>query len=309
MDCSVVPSKKHPDLCVVSTTDFFYPLVDDPFLQGKIACANVLSDMYAFGIDEVDNVLMLLASASNITNPNDRHIVTKLFIHGFDALCKEAGTTVTGGQTVVNPWPIIGGVAQSVCKMNEIIMPVNAVAGDVIVLTKPLGTQLAVNLKQWLQNETENKQWNDVKHVISKHNALRAYAMSCESMSRLNRTAARLMRKYGAHAATDVTGFGILGHASNLASNQKANVSFVIHTLPIFRGMRAVSELKKTFRLMEGYSAETSGGLFVCLPPASATAFCQELMSIDGQPAWIIGHVIPGDKSAVISSSVNVIEV
>jgi len=148
MDCSVIPSKKYKDLFVVSTTDFFYPLVEDPYTQGKIAAANVLSDMYALGVVDVDNLLMLLASSLNIKNLDDRNIVTKYMIKGFDDQCKMADTQVSGGQTVMNPWPIIGGVANSICKMQDIIMPVNAVVGDVIVLTKPLGTQVAVNAKQ-----------------------------------------------------------------------------------------------------------------------------------------------------------------
>src|SRR4051794_41167438 len=112
MDCSVVASHKYPDMCIVSTTDFFFPLVEDPYVQGRIACCNVLSDMYAMGVDEVDNVLMLLAASIDMPEP-DRSVCTRLIIRGFDDTCKLAGTAVTGGQTVKNPWPIIGGVAKS----------------------------------------------------------------------------------------------------------------------------------------------------------------------------------------------------
>ena len=81
-------------------------------------------------------------------------------------------------------------------------------------------------------------------------------------MSRLNRNAARLMHKYGAHAATDVTGFGVLGHANNLASNQKAEVSFILHTLPILANMvKIYKACGINFKLRDGFSAETSGGL------------------------------------------------
>jgi len=305
MDCSVIESKKYKDMYVVSTTDFFYPLVEDPYQQGRIACANVLSDMYAFGIYDIDNVLMLLAASTNIKNIDDRNIVTRNLIKGFDDLCKEAETQVSGGQTVLNPWPIIGGVAKSICKKQDFIMPVNAVSGDVIVLTKPLGTQVAVNVKQWLADE---KRWNDIKDIISKEDALRAYHLSALSMSRLNRNAARLMHKYGAHAATDVTGFGIIGHANNLAQNQKASVSFIFHTLPIIRGMKAVDDKKKIFRLLQGFSAETSGGLLICLPKDKASLYCQELEQMDGWQCFIIGDVVAGTHTASISSDVKVIE-
>jgi selenide,water dikinase len=86
-----------------------------------IACANVCSDMYAMGIYEIDNLLMILAASTDM-NPTDRDIVTRAFIKGFDDQATAAGTIVSGGQTVLNPWPIIGGVAKSVVKMPDVIM-------------------------------------------------------------------------------------------------------------------------------------------------------------------------------------------
>jgi len=185
-------------------------------------------------------------------------------------------------------------------------MPVGAVEGDVIVLTKALGTQIAVNVKQWMGNdETWQKK---AQNVITKEEGNRAYFLSMASMGRLNRNAAKLMHKYGAHAATDVTGFGILGHARNLASNQEAKVSFVIHTLPILRGMTLVDKITP-FKLVEGFSAETSGGLFVCLPENKAAAYCKELEELDKEAAWIIGNVISGDRTAIISETYKIIDV
>jgi len=139
-------------------------------------------------------------------------------IEGFNDVAKEAETEVTGGQTVMNPWPIIGGAATSVCTDDEFIMPRNAVPGDLIVLTKPLGTQVAVNVGQW---RFQPNNWPKVEGVITMEEAARAYYVAMVSMARLNRNGARLMHKYGAHAATDVTGFGIVGHGRNLAGNQK----------------------------------------------------------------------------------------
>lgn len=90
----------------------------------------------------------------------------------------------------------------------------------------------------------------------------RAYQDAMQCMARLNRNGASLMHKYDAHAATDVTGFGILGHARNLASNQKAEVSFVLHTLPVLKNMVKVYEACGiNFKLLDGFSAETSGEL------------------------------------------------
>jgi len=291
MDCSVVPLPN--DLFLISTTDFFYPLVEDPYLQGRIACANVLSDLYACGVVECDTMLMLLASSRDMT-PKQRDVVTKLMIEGFNDLAKEAGTIVTGGQTVLNPWPIIGGVATSVKKSSEFIMPEHAIPGDVIVLTKPLGTQVAVNLHQWLHQE----KWNNVKNIITVDEVIRAYEMAEKSMARLNKTAAKLMHKYQAHGATDVTGFGIIGHANNLCRNQKAAVNFEIHTLPIIRSMKQVDQEIKIFNLIDGKSSETSGGLLICLSPENAQQFCEEIESIEHIPSWIVGKVVPRDQTA-----------
>jgi len=291
MDCSV-QTLKHKGLFLVSTTDYFYPLVDDPYMQGRIGAANVLSDLYAMGVINCDNVLMILAASTEMSKLQ-RDVCTKLMIEGFNDTVKEAESEVTGGQTVLNPWPIIGGAATSICTKEEIIMPISAVPGDLIVLTKPLGTQVAVNVSQWRYQE---KRWINVQDIVTKEEAARAYEISMESMARLNRNAAKLMHKYGAHGATDVTGFGILGHGRNLAKNQVASVHFEIHTLPIIRSMKEVDEKINMFSLMKGLSAETSGGLFVCLSPDRAEAFCKELEEIDGYPAWIIGRVITSNE-------------
>lgn len=112
---------RHKGLSLVQTTDFFYPLVDDPYVQGKIACANVLSDLYAMGVAECDNMLMLLGVSTDMT-AKEREVVTSLMIKGFNDLAEEAGTSVNGGQSVLNPWYIIGGVATSVVAADEFIM-------------------------------------------------------------------------------------------------------------------------------------------------------------------------------------------
>mmetsp|Transcript_17288 Transcript_17288/g.69511 ORF Transcript_17288/g.69511 Transcript_17288/m.69511 type:complete len:311 (+) Transcript_17288:206-1138(+) len=288
MDCSIRPSKKHPDVAVVSTMDFFYPLVEDPYVQGKIACANVLSDLYAVGVTEVDSLLMALALSLDMPEA-PRRIVAKELIRGFSDLAEEAGVEVSGGQTVLNPWCIVGGVASSICSVEEVIAPESAVPGNVIVLTKPLGTQLAVNAKQWLGGHHGTTNLGD----LTSEQVERAYETAQASMARLNRTAARLMHTYGALAATDVTGFGILGHLTNLAENQRAAVDMEIDTLPVIAGMLSVADRHPVFQFREGFSAETSGGLLVCLRDADvARCFCDELAAIDGAPAWIVGRVV-----------------
>ncbi|KAB7506548.1 Selenide, water dikinase [Armadillidium nasatum] len=300
MDASVTPLR-HGGLSLVQTTDFFYPLVDDPYMMGKITCANVLSDLYAMGVTDCDNMLMLLGVSTKMTE-KERDVVIPLMMRGFKLIID-----ITGGQTVMNPWCTIGGVATTVCQQNDFILPHNAVVGDVLVLTKPLGTQVAVNAHQWLD---QPERWNRIKLVVSDEDVRKAYQRSMDSMARLNRTAALLMHKYNAHGATDITGFGLLGHAQNLARNQKNEVSFVIHNLPIIAKMASVAKAcGNMFHLLQGLSAETSGGLLICLPREEAAAYCKDIEKSEGYQAWIIGIVEKGNRSARIIDKPRVIEV
>lgn len=141
---------------------------------------------------------------------------------------------------------------------------------------------------------------------------------------------AAAFRQHGAHAATDVTGFGILGHASNLAASQHAAVDVVVETLPIIRGMRALNDHNgNLFKLLDGTSAETSGGLLICVPaanaevrgsrlpptrrvpqtPVRAQALIAELQALDSAPAWVVGRVEEGTGRARIADDVRVVEV
>jgi len=292
MDCSVVPLK-YEGLYLISTTDYFYPLVDDPYMQGMIGCANVLSDMYSMGVVECDNILMILAASVDMTQ-NDRDIVSRQLIEGFNHQATLANTKVTGGQTVLNPWPIIGGAASSVCRKEDFIMPENAEVGDVLVLTKPMGNQVAVNVSQWRYNE---EKWAKISDLMTKDDAKRAYEFAMFNMARLNKNAAILMHKYNAHGATDVTGFGLFGHGNNLARNQKRALKFVVHTLPIIANMAAVDEKVKIWNLLKGLSAETSGGLLICMKREDAVNFCKEIEELDKSPAWIIGDVVASESS------------
>ncbi|KAG7261462.1 hypothetical protein CRUP_008151 [Coryphaenoides rupestris] len=308
MDTCVIPLR-HGGLSLVQTTDYIYPIVDDPYMMGRIACANVLSDLYAMGVTECDNMLMLLG-VSNKMSEKERDKVMPLIIQGFKDASEEAGTSVTGGQTVLNPWVVMGGVATTVCQPNEFIMPDNAVPGDVLVLTKPLGTQVGVAVHQWLDIP---EKWNKIKLVVTQEDVELAYHEAMMNMARLNRTAAGLMHTFNAHAATDITGFGILGHAQTLARQQRSEVSFVIHNLPVLAKMAAVSKAcGNMFGLMHGTCPETSGGLLICLPREQAARFCAEIKSPkygEGHQAWIIGIVEKGNRSARIIDKPRIIEV
>lgn len=313
MDCSVVATR-HKGLFFVSTTDFFYPNVEDPYSQGRIAACNVLSDLYAVGIVDVDTVLMILAVSMDMA-AEERDACTAAMIRGFNDTCREAGTSCTGGQTVQNPWPIVGGVASSTCTEEELIRPEGAQVGDVLVLTKPLGTQVAVNTWQWRDGR---RHWPKLVEagVMDPDRAAAAFDTATRSMGRLNRNAARMMHEYAAHGATDVTGFGLLGHADNLCKHSAQKLIFDIYTLPIIRDMLAVDTcIGGNFKLKLGRSAETSGGLLLAIPKDRAEGFIQAVKGLDGADAWIIGDVLAVDEAAsqqagaVIRADATVIEV
>uniref|UniRef100_A0A2K5K538 Selenide, water dikinase 1 n=1 Tax=Colobus angolensis palliatus TaxID=336983 RepID=A0A2K5K538_COLAP len=300
MDTCVIPLR-HGGLSLVQTTDYIYLIVDDPYMMGRIgriACANVLSDLYTMGVTECDNMLMLLG------------VMMPLIIEGFKDAAEEAGTSVTGGQTVLNPWIVLGGVATTVCQPNEFIMPDNAVPGDVLVLTKPLRTQVAVAVHQWLDIP---EKWNKIKLVVTQEDVELAYQEAMMNMARLNKTAAGLMHTFNAHRATDITGFGIWGHVQNLVKQQRNEVSFVIHNLPVLAKMAAVSKAcGNMFGLMHGTCPETSGGLLICLPREQAARFCAEIKSPkygEGHQAWIIGIVDKDNRTARIIDKPQIIEV
>ncbi|ODM87925.1 Selenide, water dikinase [Orchesella cincta] len=154
------------------------------------------------------------------------------------------------------------------------------------------------------------ERWDRIKHVVTEEEVRKAYNRAMDSMARLNRTAAILMHKYNAHAATDVTGFGILGHAQNLVKNQRSEVSFVISNLPILASMSGVAKAcGNMFQLHAGFSAETSGGLLICLARDQAAHFITEIERLEGYQAWVVGTVESGNRTARLIDKPRIIEV
>jgi selenide,water dikinase len=171
---------------MISTTVFFFPLVDSPYLQGRIGAADVLSDLYAEGVEHYNFVLMLLTASPDMPT-SERNIFTTEMVRGFQDACAEADTVITGGQTVLNPWPIIGGIATSVVTKDGYISSDGAQLGDALVLTKPLGTQVAVNVHEW-RNWTSNKFWNEIVEMslLTKEDAEDMMYDACCSMTLTN---------------------------------------------------------------------------------------------------------------------------
>lgn len=175
-----------------------------------------------------------------------------------------------------------------------------------MVLTKALGTQVAALILQHLSNNNEQAQ--KLLHNFSQESLDQAVQQSHKSMARLNLSASRLMHKYSAHGCTDVTGFGILGHAQNLLDCQKENVNFVIDKLPVIQHLTKAAQILNHSRLLRGTSAETSGGLLIVLPESCAKDYCDEIKLLDNETAWIIGKVVSGSKQAQIVENVEIIE-
>ncbi|NWY72034.1 SPS1 dikinase, partial [Erithacus rubecula] len=231
---------------------------------GRIACANVLSDLYAMGVTECDNVLMLLSVSQRMSEE-----VTGQGGHGDTplSLCVTQGhTPITVSDNVLMLLSVSQRMSEEVAGQGtggdvgthpSLARPDSAVPGDVLVLTKPLGTHMAVTAHQWLDMP---ERWNKIKLVVTREEVELAYQEAVSSMATLNRTAAGLMRAFGAHAATDVTGFGVLGHARALAAQQRLDVAFVIHNLPVIAKMAAVSRAcGGRGGLLQGTAPETSG--------------------------------------------------
>lgn len=305
MDSSVIPLKN--DLHLVQTVDFFYPLIDDPHMLGRIALANVVSDVYAVGALAIDEI-KLVCSAPTEFSDQERDTVVPMIIRGFQEAAAEAKCPAKIGSIALNPWCIIGGIATAVCHKSELIMPYNAQPGDALVLTKPLGTQLATNAYIWMTENAES--WTKLAAHLTSTEIERTYAIAVESMSRLNRSGAELMHRFGAHAATDVTGFGLVGHAQNLLKFQKAQVDFQLDTLPIIRNVVKIAEiLGRTGKLLAGKAVETSGGLLVCLPAEKARPFCEEYRKASEHDAWIVGKVVAGSRVLKMNPNPTVISV
>ncbi|KAF5296888.1 hypothetical protein FQR65_LT10154 [Abscondita terminalis] len=272
LDACLLPTR-FENVSIIQTVDFFYPLIDDPYTMGRIACANVVSDLYAFGVYQIDKIQMIL-SICNQFSEHEVEVIKPLIIKGFQDAAMSAGSFAVLQNATINPWCIIGGIATSVCSEKDYINPMNAQIGDVLILTKPLGVQIACNVNRWKENR---KKWEQVSKTITQEEASELYETAVRNMCCLNKNAAYLMHKYKAHAATDITGFGIFGHAENLVKFQKEDLKFVIHSLPFIKNaLSAADAVNGKNKLLSGRAPETSGGLLICMPNENAKNFCQK---------------------------------
>lgn len=289
------------DLAIVQTVDFFPPVVDDPYTYGAIAAANAMSDVYAMG----GEVLMAL-NIAGFPQDLDPAILAEIFRGGAEKVA-EAGGVIAGGHTLYDAEPKYGLAVTGTVHPARVIAKGGAQAGDALVLTKPLGTGIVLTAAR------DGK--DDARHV----------AAAIAGMLTLNRHASHVAREAGAHAMTDVTGFGLLGHAREMATRSGVRMSIDAASVPALPGAlgyaaagivtggasRNRDGLAGHVRF-EGavepavehllFDAQTSGGLLIALPPQRARAAVAQLHA-DGLPGAIIGSVEDGEGVLVRSSS------
>ncbi|MFC2114637.1 selenide, water dikinase SelD [Bacteroidota bacterium] len=279
------------DIALVQTVDFFTPIVDDPYQFGAIAAANALSDIYAMGAKPI--------FALNIVGFPDNRLpesVLKQILKGAEDKAKEAGIFILGGHTVEDPEPKFGMVVSGTVHPEKIWTNARAQIGDVLILTKSIGTGvLSTALKRNLLNPEQEK-------------------MLISSMSELNARAAEIALNYPIHACTDITGFGLLGHLSELTRASKVTAEINFETVPFFEGVFELAasgcipggsknnldfvkdriefkiERSEVEKLVLA-DAQTSGGLLFSLPENHAMALLDELKA-NKIKANLIGRIV-----------------
>jgi selenide, water dikinase len=282
------------DLALVQTVDFFPPIVDDPYTFGAIAAANALSDVYAMG----GRPILALAIAGFPEDlPPD--VIAAILQGGADKVA-EAGAVVAGGHTVIDKEPKYGLCVTGQVHPSRVTSKDGARPGDVLLLTKPIGTGVLT---------TAHK-----RGVVAAEHLQAAIA----SMLRLNRRAAELAADAGLHSATDITGFGLLGHLAELARNSGVGLELAAARVPLLPGALDYARqgivpgglgrnrgylLSDGFVRFEGgvdpalgqllFDPQTSGGLLFALPPEAGGALAKRMVAA-GEPCWEIGRVVVG---------------
>jgi selenide,water dikinase len=281
------------ELAIVMTADFITPPVNDAYLFGRIAAANALSDVYAMGGDPRVCLNLVCFPSGKLPAEELNHIVA-----GALSIITEAGAVLAGGHSVEDDEPKFGLAVVGTVHPAQFWTNAGARPGDALVLTKPLGSGVLfnANLKNWVPAD-----------------ALRACV---KTLTTLNRDAARTLRTYDVHAVTDVTGFGLAGHALEMAKASQTTFEIAMSRLPIMdqalemyrRGMstgvnRANRKLVANHLALEAslpawheeivFDPQTSGGLLVALPEEQSAKLVSDLEALNTPAAHIIGRVQP----------------
>jgi selenide,water dikinase len=290
--------KLSAELALVQTVDFFTPVVDDPYWFGAIAAANALSDVYAMGGTPLTALNIVGFPVGTL--PLDT--LTEILRGGSDK-AREAGVTIVGGHTVDDPEPKYGLAVTGTIHPDRIVTNAGAQPGDVLVLTKPLGSGIATTA---IKNGTAPASLQET--VIS-------------MMAQLNRAASEAMIEVGAHAATDITGFGLLGHLAEMAAGSGLQAAVAASSVPVLEAVQELAaqgvvpggthrnlaslegrllwdpSLGEPLRLVLG-DAQTSGGLLIAVSPDSLAPLLAALSRRDIRGA-VIGQLEAGTAGAI----------
>jgi selenide,water dikinase len=290
------------DMATVSTLDFFTPVVNNPYDYGQIAAANALSDVYAMGGKPLTAMNILCYPIKSL----DRDIVVEILKGSADKV-DEAGAVIIGGHTLQDSEIKYGLSVTGIIHPDRIVTNAGARAGDALVLTKPLGTGLIISAIK-------------ADKVLEEH-----INLATRSMVLLNKTASEAMLEAGVSACTDITGFGLMGHAYELAEASKVTLSFFAGRIPIFDGceryvkmglMPGVSKLSKKYlkdairinpKVREElvdvlFDAQTSGGLLISIPKGKAETLCTKLKERGALTYDVVGEVRErGDVSIIVT--------
>jgi len=280
-----------PDLALVQTVDFFTPIVDDPYTYGAIAAANALSDVYAMGGEPLTALNLVCFPKRNI----DKATLTAILTGGFDK-ATEAGCVIVGGHSVDDNEIKYGLAITGKVHPDRILTNADAQPGDALILTKPLGTGIvATALKLASISDAQ-------------------YQAMVETMLQLNKTAAQLAMKYGAHACTDITGYSLMGHAYEMAQASSVGIVLYAAAIPLLPGALTFAEQgyltggdvtnreythgcvtvdKKIPAALNKilFDPQTSGGLLVAVHADKADDYVEALHAAAVSEATLIGRV------------------
>ncbi len=282
-----------PELAAVLTVDFFAPIVDDPYDFGAIAAANAMSDIYAMGGE-----VCLALSVAAFPEDMDPQMVVAILKGASDKVA-EAGGVLAGGHTLIDREPKYGLCVMGLVHPGQVFTKGGARPGDILVLTKPLGTGVIATA---------------LKGGSVRLHHLRA---AVGWMKALNRHGMHLARQWGAHALTDVTGFGLLGHACEMAEQSDVRLRIQAGRVPILPGaleyarkgifpggghrnidhfgpkVKISPQIEDELRLVL-FDPQTSGGLLMAVPPSA------DVTALTGVQVWIIGEVREGEGIEVV---------
>ncbi len=283
-------------IAVLNSLDFFTPIVDDPEIQGRIAGSNVTSDIYCMAVTKIAAVLTIMAFPDNM--PSELAIG---MLKGFGDFCRKMDAPVVGGHTIRNPWPIIGGAATGIGDPERIVYTRGAKIGDKLFLTKPLGIAPAMAAYRLRKEEKDGEVLSEVSADLVET----AISEAISSMIETNKPVGEAMQQVPVHAATDITGFGLKGHAENMAMLGK--VDLIIDQLAVIKGTPALAELLG-YPLLQGESKETAGGMLIAVAKKDADDLLSELDKRKVKH-WEVGHVANGDGRVRVLKKAKVVEV